>query len=94
MLPLHFFGLGSGKDKVVGVFWNRRTDKFTIWDTGRSQEGFYDQLEKDIIPKLNKSDYAASLMSKNRMIEHPLSPILFPLSRLTIGGCLLTVVSA
>jgi copper chaperone CopZ len=52
---LQFFGLGSGKDKVVGIFWNRRTDKFTIWDTGRSQEGFYDQLEKNIVPKLNKS---------------------------------------
>ena len=51
---LHFFDLGS--DKVAGVFWNNRNPgKFTIWDTGRSKNGFYDQLGTIIIPNLNKS---------------------------------------
>jgi len=71
---LHFFGLGSGKDKVVGVFWNRKTDKFTIWDTGRSQEGFYDQLEKDIIPKLNKSDTPQKWKSNGSALFNLLFP--------------------
>jgi hypothetical protein len=72
---LHFFGLGSGKDNVVGVFWNnKKPGRFTIWDTGRSQEGFYDQLEKDIVPKLNKSKTPGDWMSSGSALFNLLFP--------------------
>jgi outer membrane protein OmpA-like peptidoglycan-associated protein len=70
---LHFFGLGS--DKVIGVFWNEKEpDKFTIWDTGRTRDGFYDQLGNNIIPKLNQSDTPEKWISNGSALFSLLFP--------------------